>query len=101
MGQISLSMEGESDKTLDIIYISGLQSSPDLVFSSLAFPGDARECGDQEARRQEWTGCWTQQQDVVLLRNIDLSLLSNVVIEWNQPSRTTTTTTTTTSTTTL
>ena len=82
-GSISLNPSGTTNKTLDIIFISGLQPSPALSFSSSAW--EAKECEEGTA-----VPCWSQQQDVVLLRKINLPLKDNISIEWQDPVSTST-----------
>ena len=91
-GEIRLSTVGTTRKTLEIIFISGLQSSPGLYFTSQAWGTvEAVQC-----QHDVTDPCWSDQQDVVLLKNVNLSLLSQILIEWKDPTATTTTTTTTT-----
>merc|ERR1712154_595705 len=88
-GQIMLNTTETTDKTLDIIFISGLQPSPALYFTSESWPGgSAGQC--QEGSKDP---CWSHQQDVVLLK-VELELKGLISIEWQDPISTSSTSTT-------
>ena len=77
-GQISITVTGVTDKTINIVSIAGLRLTPSSTFSFLGVT--AAMCDGITD-----TPCWTQQQNVVILRTngtLSLSSSENVIINW-------------------
>ena len=92
-GELVVQSEGETSKELEIIFISGLYPAPGLAFTLHTTEAGqsvvAGECGEAES-----SVCWSSQQDLVLLRNINIRLTELSRIVWAADTSTTTTTTT-------
>ena len=76
-GAITITMMGSVKKTLNVIWVAGLNLSQTSTFS---LPGGvtASKCDDTSDT------CWTQQQGVVILRNANITLESGeIIITWS------------------
>ena len=97
-GELVVESEGETSKNLSLIMISGLYPSPCLSFTVETTGGQSVEAS--ECEEADSSACWTDQQDLVLLRNINFSLTAVNRITWDvdmsSSSSTTASTTTTT-----
>ena len=75
-GDINITMTGPPvDKTLNVVTITGLSLTPTSTFTLPDNVTVTQDCQDDQP-------CWVMQQDVVILRNINLSLDKSLNIRW-------------------